>query len=460
MIINCPNCQCEMYLSSHSDTSECFKCGHIITDPTHFLPSHQYSPASHFQALQEMRRARHARRAKNRRGEIRALKKAVHYDPRMLTAHIRLGRILRDERERRKHLMIARRIEPDNMDAITLLAEMQARLSPTEAAKIFGDEAPVKAIESVATQAVELQCPVCRAPLHSNPADGNLECGFCGYSERYEMPFITESTVRETLVDTISHTQWYVGKRVMDCSNCSASWAHETQLSTACPYCNSSQIVVSDAVKSFVPPHGVIPFEVTEQKALTAIEERLNSFSERMKAVLDPNAIKRAILRAVYLPFWVFDQPIDSAMQVEFDVVGFKIETVDPRNPNARGSSYDMAVPAIKTIPSQLTQQLGNFYRYTMIPYTPGVLDHPAEIYEIPLNKALLRARTLIARAMNTEAAARYKMLLATDFSHTTYQQIMAPVWVANLYEVDSEVRPALVNGQTGKVILGKSRRA
>jgi hypothetical protein len=355
--------------------------------------------------------------------------------------------------------MIARRIDPDNMEAINLLAEMQARMSPQEAAKIFGDEAPVKAIESVPTKAVELQCPVCRAPLRSKPADGNLECGFCGYSERYGLSFITASTVRERLVETISATQWEVGNRIMGCSNCSAHWAHETQLSTTCPYCKSSQIVVSDAVGSFQPPHGVIPFDKTEEQALAAIQARLNTFGERVRAILNPNAIQRAVLHAVYIPFWVFDEPIDSTMQTEFDVVGFKSEAVDQRNPLTKGSSYDLAIPAVKTIPSQLTQQLGNFYRYSLIAYQPGVLDHPAEIYEVALNKAILRARAVISQAMNTEAAMRYKMILSTDFSHTTYQLIMAPVWVANLYEVDNEVRPALLNGQTGKVVLGQSRR-
>jgi hypothetical protein len=460
MLIDCPNCQREMYLSTRFDTSECLHCGHLIDDPSHFLPTRNLQPETHFQALQQMRRARHARRADNRNGEIRALKQAVHYNPQLIQAHIRLGRILPDERERRRHLTIARRIEPDNMEAINLLAEMQARLSPAEAAKIFGDEAPVKAIDEVQTQAVELQCPVCRAALRSNPNDGNLECYFCGYSERYEHAFITESTVRERLIETISTTQWQVGQRVMNCSNCSAQWAHESRLSTSCPYCNSSQIVVSDALSSFQPPDGVIPFTVTEKQALAAIQGRLKTFSEQLIAVIDPNAIKQAVLNAVYIPFWVFDQPIHSSIQTEFDVVGFKVADSELRIPQQawRKSTYDLAVPAVKTIPSQLTQQLGNYYRQAMIPYQAGVLEHPAEIYEIPLNKAVIRARTLLSRAMSTDAARRANLMF-TDFSQTGIQLVMAPVWLATLYEVDGEIRSVLVNGQTEKVILGQSRQ-
>lgn len=459
MLIDCPNCGRKMYLSSRFDDSECFKCHHIVTDPTHFLPTRQHKPEAHFQAYQALRRARQQRHNGNRRGEIRALQQAVRYDPRQLHAHIRLGRILPDKRERRRHLMIARRIDPNNMDAITLLAEMQARMSPEEAAKLFGDDAPVKAVEQVKTQAVELQCPVCRAALKNNPEMGFLECGFCGYSEKWEEAFITQNTVREKLVETISGTQWEVGERVMTCSACSAQWAHESQLSTQCPYCNSAQIVISDEVGSFQPPHGVIPFEVTEQQALQAINERLLSFGERMKGLLDPNTIKQAVLTAVYLPFWVFDEAIDIQMQTEFDVVGFKSAHVDPRKARQQGTMYDLGIPAVKTVPSQLTQQLGSYFRHSMVAYQPGVLDHPAEIYEVALNKAILRARTLLARAITSEVAMRYKLIMATDFSHTSFQLIMAPVWLATLHEVDGEIRPALVNGQIGKVVLGQSHR-
>ena len=456
MLIDCPGCGEKMYLSTRFDESECFRCHHVVTDIIQYLPN-KHLPEAHYQSLLELRRARQARQAGERQQEIRALKKAVQYEPRLIHPHIRLGRILSDKRERRRHLMIARRIDPDNMEVITLLARLQASLSPEEALKLFGDDAPVKEIDSLQPEVVELQCPVCRGSMRANPQEGHLECRFCGYSEIYDDE-VQKRSVRERMAENVSSVHWEVGEYVYDCKNCGAQWTHSVQLSTECPYCNADYIVIRDKVDSFIQPQGLIPFELNREQARQAIDERLDRFSERLKGFFNPNAIKHAVLNAVYLPFWVFDEEIDIRLQTEFDVVGFK--AADTRsNVFGIGNTFDLGIPAIKTVSSQMTQQLGYYLRGPMVTYEPGVLDYPAEIYEIDLDRAVLRARTLLSRAMSGEVSRRYKQLYYSDFSDTSYQLILAPVWLAQLHEVDGDLRPALINGQNGKVVLGKAHR-
>ena len=41
-----------------------------------------------------------------------------------------------------------------------------------------------------------------------------------------------------------------------------------------------------------------------------------------------------------------------------------------------------------------------------------------------------------------------------------SFTLLLMPVWVITLFERDGDVRPALVNGQTGKVALGKAIKA
>jgi len=36
---------------------------------------------------------------------------------------------------------------------------------------------------------------------------------------------------------------------------------------------------------------------------------------------------------------------------------------------------------------------------------------------------------------------------------------MLAPVWIATLYERDGEIRSAVVNGQTGEIALGKAHK-
>ena len=40
-----------------------------------------------------------------------------------------------------------------------------------------------------------------------------------------------------------------------------------------------------------------------------------------------------------------------------------------------------------------------------------------------------------------------------------SFQLMLLPVWIATLTEADGDVRIALVNGQTGKTVLGKAER-
>jgi hypothetical protein len=46
-----------------------------------------------------------------------------------------------------------------------------------------------------------------------------------------------------------------------------------------------------------------------------------------------------------------------------------------------------------------------------------------------------------------------------TNVVQMGFRLVLAPVWVATLTEKDGDVRTALVNGQTGKVVLGKAQK-
>ncbi len=40
-----------------------------------------------------------------------------------------------------------------------------------------------------------------------------------------------------------------------------------------------------------------------------------------------------------------------------------------------------------------------------------------------------------------------------------SFRLLLLPVWIATLSEVDGDTRPALVNGQTVRVVLGSARK-
>jgi Zn-finger nucleic acid-binding protein len=461
MFANCPNCNNEMYISTRYDTSTCLRCGQVVQSVKYLKSREKSLSEDHFQALRQMRRARLARRAKDRRTEIHALRQALHHDSQLVKAHIRLGLVLPDIKERRKHLMIARRLEPDNMEVLTHLSRLHASLSPEQAAKLFGDEAPVKSAETMATETDVMMCPRCRGEMQSDFTAGELQCTYCGYSEALadEQSVDSRSVFSDVSAQVDEGVRWEIGGRLMQCDNCSAQWTYDTRIATHCPYCRSVQVIVRDAENTFRRPDGLIPFQLDRQQARAHIDERLQHWRERVASLFDPNTVKHVDLTAAYLPFWVFDHLIDIRLQTEFDVVAFKPAQInDPRA--SSDNYYHLGIPAVRSVPTQLTNQLGSYYRRTMHAYTDGILNHPAEIYDIPLDKAVLRARAMMAKSIGTRVHRESNLKYSTDFSEASYQLLLAPVWLAMLYEVDGDTRPALANGQTGKVVLGRTIKA
>jgi hypothetical protein len=69
---------------------------------------------------------------------------------------------------------------------------------------------------------------------------------------------------------------------------------------------------------------------------------------------------------------------------------------------------------------------------------------------------------------VSTELRAKYsggsvtgdvKVTVMPMMKQMTFRLLLLPVWSVTLFEEDGEVRPVLVNGQTGKVVLGKAKK-
>jgi hypothetical protein len=50
-------------------------------------------------------------------------------------------------------------------------------------------------------------------------------------------------------------------------------------------------------------------------------------------------------------------------------------------------------------------------------------------------------------------------VVVAPMIQQMSFRLLLLPVWSATVFEKDGDVRPALVNGQTGRVALGKARK-
>ncbi|HRF99243.1 MAG TPA: hypothetical protein PLZ51_28720, partial [Aggregatilineales bacterium] len=125
----------------------------------------------------------------------------------------------------------------------------------------------------------------------------------------------------------------------------------------------------------------------------------------------------------------------------------------------------DVLVCAVKSPTKSLTDRLGKYNVDKAVDYTPDLITkNPTQIYSIDFDRASLEARSLVSRYMREkhgeilggEGRVQSISASATDMS---FQLVLMPVWIATLYEEDGDVRSALVNGQTGEVVFGKSQK-
>jgi hypothetical protein len=263
--------------------------------------------------------------------------------------------------------------------------------------------------------------------------------------------------------------QWVVGERLLACNSCgSERTIPARKLSELCPFCGSNHVIERDVLGSFQQPDGLIPFLVGQKQAGERIQERLGGWAERLKGWFDNNRVGRATIEAVYLPFWVFD----TMLEVRRTTTRYSGGGTDTRRnvPNDLYQSItipdalnNVQVCAVKSPPPLLTRHLGQFEMKPMTPYEPSLLaKYPAEIYSIDFDQASLLARETIGQTMREKHGLQTggaESMITTSVQSMTFQLVLMPVWVATLYEEDGDIRTALVNGQSGRVALGRAHR-
>ena len=166
------------------------------------------------------------------------------------------------------------------------------------------------------------KCPNCNATLIFDAKSGNMRCEYC------ESEFDPETL--KAYDDVLNEEKELEGQNEPDWENVSSSeeeWQDEdkavfacqfcgaelvTDASTAatvCPYCGNAT-VLAGRLSGMLKPELVIPFSKTEQEA----KDALTAFCKR-KPLLPKNFLsdnRLESLKAVYVPFWLFDVETDA----------------------------------------------------------------------------------------------------------------------------------------------------
>ena len=411
---------------------------------------------------------------------IASLEDAIDLQPDFDDAHIWLAKLSDDPAVKREHLSSILAVDPSHGEAMQMMMVLNGRLTAEQAQKGLNSQGPVikRIDEAVKTTIKNTRCPKCNGSLTTNEHTGNTECGFCGYvlpvgGKANPNGDLLFAALLERRAEPV---RWVIGERLLHCNQCGAERAiPASELSTRCPFCGSNQVIEKDALDSFEQPDGIIPFKVSRDEASRLIKEQLKGITERIKGWFDNNKIASATLTGYYLPFWMFDATVEvsrTRIVTEPTNRGYgytRIMTPQPTYTQTKNSEIfaDVEVCAAASPAKELTRQLGDYHTSELLDYSPNLLaKYPAQLYTQDFDSAALEARSYISAAMRYKHGKRdagetekVTINVFTNIQQMSFRLILAPVWVAHLVEQDKDQRTALVNAQTGLVVLGKSEK-
>ncbi|MGQ9886890.1 MAG: hypothetical protein ACUVSX_00225 [Aggregatilineales bacterium] len=412
-----------------------------------------------------------------------AFQRAAEYQPDFVDAYYWLAEIATSEAEKRKHLSMVLALDPTHPQALRAIMVLNGQLTPEQAARSYHNNGLQvrKAASPVGVVAKALLCPVCSGNLTVNETTGQVTCRFCGYTEQRAPRRATdpESLALALIKRRAEPVRWAVGERLLHCNQCGAERllpAHK--LVDDCPFCGSKHVILKDALESFDQPDGIVRFVLSEQQAQAALNTSLQETFQRVANFFDNNRIKRAVFNGVYLPFWVFDATVEIGI-TRTDKRGslnrsHAYSYYMPTPAQARIESrafdaiYDVAVCAFTSPPPALAQRL--------LPYDLDVADayderllarYSAELYSVDFDKASLEARSTILRLMrdkhrwqyDSSDDDEYQVTMFVNVQSMSFRLLLLPVWIVSITEEDGDQRLALINGQTGRVVLGRAQK-
>lgn len=482
----CPNCQSEGTLVLEEDSIRCKWCGHQETRAQTKVPAAQKAEKRRLQASYALthigevdRWARAAFdtgqdciRREDWDGALTAFRRAVEAQADFVDAHLWIARIVEDESVQRDHLTTILAYQPNHLEAMRELMVLNGELTLEEAARLndFSDVQKRSAGVSVGAKTAAPTCVNCGGKLTTETQNGRVICAYCGHKQPLEAAYEGGDSVMTALLkQRAKGVQWIIGERTLRCNQCGAERTLPgDKLSSHCLFCGSTQVIVQDALDSFRQPDGIVSFAINRQEAEQTIRKQLGSRIERLKGLFDNNKVTRAALQGVYLPFWVFDSVLDVTVTT-IDTRTWQGRVAQPvpySSVNVTEMCNNVAISAVQSPPPRLIEKLGSYDFQSVSAYEPKVLsEFPAELYTLDFDRASLEARGRISELMRQKYADAnttdgVEIRTMTIVRQMFFQLLLLPVWIGTLVEEDGDIRLALVNGQTGKLVMGASRRA
>ncbi len=319
-------------------------------------------------------------------------------------------------------------------------------------------------------------CPNCGADYRFAPQRGMLVCDHCGHEEATEQgdraAAIAELDFKAALAEQLPAAEM-VETRATSCPNCAAHVVFEGDThATECPFC-ATPVVVDTGTHRQIKPRAVLPFQLEERAAHSAMNTWLGKLWFAPNGLAD-YARKGRKMNGVYVPYWTYDADTKSRYTGERGTVYYVTETVmrdgkpeqrqvqkirwRPASGRVARWFDDVLVLASRALPKRYTDALQPWDLSKLEPYTPEFLaGFQAEGYSVELQDGYDEARAHMDAVIRRDVAFdiggdRQRIHnISTAVSDVTFKHILLPVWMA-AYKYRGKTYRFVVNGQTGRV--------
>ena len=320
-------------------------------------------------------------------------------------------------------------------------------------------------------------CPGCGGRAVSDPETQNLKCPYCGAETQIEK--IVEQPQEYDIHDAPSDSQkdWGVGVRVIRCQGCGAETVLEKNATAdLCAFCGSPH-VLDDQSEAGIAPESVIPFQTTQDQAVSSFRKWLN------RRWFAPSKAKRMAtlgkIAGVYLPHWTYDAETTSVytgqaghhyyvtVPVTVTRDGKQITEMrqerrtrwTPTSGIVRNDFDDVLVAGSRRLEEGLLSRVRPYDLQKLCRFQAGFLSgFISEKPSVSLKEGWETAQEEIDAAMRD--LARDDILSRADEAQVTslrsehrnirYKLTLLPMWLSS-FTYQAKVFHVLINGQNGK---------
>ena len=301
------------------------------------------------------------------------------------------------------------------------------------------------------------KCPSCGGTMFFKPGSQSLLCQSCGHKETIP-ELVSKIAVDEmdflAAKNTASH-DWGMEAKLVTCKQCGAETIqNKLQLSGMCPFCGSTTVEAADPEQDVMAPNGIIPFKITEDRALYIFKEWIKDRFLAPELLAQDAQLNK--FYGIYVPLFTFDVLTVNRFTGHY--------TENNRTLFKCGKFQhqvdDFPVVASKQLCSDklLLNVMKDYRTREAKPYTPDALaGFPCEHYSIGLNEAWNSVgkdmEIYLKNQANKHDETKFLMgiEMATDYFNLKYKYLIVPVWINSFY-YDNKLYMIAINGQTGKI--------